>query len=200
MRQIILASASPRREYLLKQIGLDFQVIPSRVEEVVDPDLEPHKSVLALADQKTRSVSMCYPEAIVLGADTAVCCEGQVLGKPRDAQDAYQMLKLLSGRTHEVISGVVLRQEKRKLIKGEVVSTKVRFRQLNDAEITGYISTGESLDKAGAYGIQGFGALLVAEIKGCYFNVVGLPLGRLPEMFREFGVDLLCQRKNIASP
>lgn len=200
MQQIILASASPRREYLLKQIGLDFQVIPSYVEEVVDSDLEPHKNVLALADQKAGSVSMYYPEAIILGADTAVCCEGQVLGKPRDDKDAYQMLKLLSGRTHEVISGVVLRQEIRKLTKGEVVSTKVRFRQLNDQEIAGYISTGEPLDKAGAYGIQGFGALLVAEIKGCYFNVVGLPLSRLPEMFREFGVDILCRREDIASP
>jgi septum formation protein len=200
MQQIILASASPRREYLLKQIGLDFQVVPSCVEEVVDPDLEPQESVLELANLKACSVSNCYPEAIVLGADTAVCCEGQVLGKPRDENDAYMMLKFLSGRTHEVLSGLILCQGIRKLTRGEVVSTKVRFRELNDEEITGYISTGEPLDKAGAYGIQGFGALLVEEIKGCYFNVVGLPLSRLPKMFREFGVELLCRRRNIASP
>lgn len=200
MRQIILASASPRREFLLKQIGLRFKVIPSCVEEVVDPGYMPQETVVKLADMKARSVSSCYPEAIVLGADTAVCCEGQVLGKPRDQKDAYMMLKLLSGRTHEVVSGVVLRQESQKLTRGEAVTTRVRFRNLTDEEIAGYITTGEPLDKAGAYGIQGFGALLVEEIQGCYFNVVGLPLSRLLEMFRDFGVDLLCLRLNTASP
>lgn len=200
MQHIILASASPRRESLLKQIGLRFEVIPSCVEEVIEPGFVPQETVVKLADLKARSVSKSYPEAIVLGADTAVCCEGQFLGKPRDEKDAWMMLKLLSGRTHEVVSGVVLRQESRKLSREEAVSTKVRFRNLTDEEIAGYIATGETLDKAGAYGIQGFGALLVEEIQGCYFNVVGLPLSRLPEMFREFGVDLLCRSLNTASP
>ncbi|HHV35485.1 MAG TPA: septum formation inhibitor Maf [Syntrophomonadaceae bacterium] len=200
MQQIILASASPRRELLLKQIGLDFCVIPSCVEEIIDPGLAPQETVVKLADRKARSVSSLYPEAIILGADTAVCCEGEILGKPRDQQDAYKMLKFLSGRTHEVVSGVVLRQESRKMTRGEAVITRVRFRNLTEKEITGYIATGEPLDKAGAYGIQGYGALLVEGIRGCYFNVVGLPLSRLPEMFREFGVDLLCLRLNTASP
>lgn len=200
MQQIILASASPRREFLLKQIGLDFGVIPSCAEEVVAAGLMPQETVVKLAELKARSVSGLYPQAIVLAADTAVCCEGQILGKPRDERDAYRMLRLLSGRTHQVISGVVLCQESRKLIRGEAATTEVRFRNLTDQEITGYIATGEALDKAGAYGIQGFGALLVEGIKGCYFNVVGLPLSRLPEMFKEFGVELLCQRLNTASP
>jgi septum formation protein len=200
MQQIILASASPRRESLLKQIGLDFKVIPSCVEEVVDQDLEPREAVVKLADMKARSVSCRYPSAIVLGADTAVCCEGKVLGKPADMNEARMMLEFLSGRTHQVVTGVALRQESRKLAAGEAVSTIVRFRHLTEEEIAGYIATGEPLDKAGAYGIQGFGALLVAEINGCYFNVVGLPLSRLPEMFREFGVKLLCRRPITASP
>ncbi|CEO89339.1 Maf family protein [Syntrophaceticus schinkii] len=200
MQQIILASASPRRESLLKQICLDFQVIPSCVEEVVDPGCVPQETAVQLANLKAHSVSRLYPEAIVLGADTAVCCEGRVLGKPRDIRDAYQMLKFLSGRTHQVVSGVVLCQESRKLIRGEAVTTGVRFRDLTDEEIAGYVATGEPMDKAGAYGIQGLGALLVEGIQGCYFNVVGLPLSKLPEMFREFGVDLLCRRLNMASP
>jgi septum formation protein len=130
MQQIILASASPRRESLLKQICLDFQVIPSCVEEVVDPGCVPQETAVQLANLKAHSVSRLYPEAIVLGADTAVCCEGRVLGKPRDIRDAYQMLKFLSGRTHQVVSGVVLCQESRKLIRGEAVTTGVRLPDL----------------------------------------------------------------------
>ncbi len=200
MQQIILASASPRRKLLLKQIRLDFRVVPSKVEELVDPGCTPEETAIRLADLKAHSVSSLYPEAIVLGADTAVYCEGQLLGKPRDSSDAYQMITLLSGRTHQVISGVVLCQKSRKMVCREAVTTEVSFRRLSEKEIADYVATGEPLDKAGAYGIQGFGALLVERIHGCYFNVVGLPLSRLPEMFRGFGVDLLCQRLDIASP
>ena len=200
MQQIILASASPRREFLLKQIGLDFQVIPSCVEEIVDSQLEPQEMVLKLAKLKAEAVAREYPEAIVLGADTIVCCEGRVLGKPRNREEAAKMLHFLSGRVHEVVSGVVLQRLIPESVRGEAVTTRVKFRNLTDEEIAGYIATGEPFDKAGAYGIQGMGALLVEKIEGCYFNVVGLPLSRLPDMFREFGVDLLCQGANTALP
>jgi len=200
MQQIILASASPRRAFLLKQIGLDFQVIPSSVEEIADSHLEPQEMVLKLAKRKAQAVSREYPQAIVLGADTVVCCEGRILGKPRDREEAAEMLYFLSGRVHEVVSGVVLQRLIPESVRGEAVTTRVKFRDLTDEEITGYIATGEPLDKAGAYGIQGLGALLVERIEGCYFNVVGLPLSRLPDLFREFGVDLLCQRANTVLP
>jgi len=200
MQQIILASASPRRAFLLKQIGLDFQVIPSSVEEIADSHLEPQEMVLKLAKRKAQAVSREYPQAIVLGADTVVCCEGRILGKPRDREEAAEMLYFLSGRVHEVVSGVVLQRLIPESVRGEAVTTRVKFRDLTDEEITGYIATGEPLDKAGAYGIQGLGALLVEKIEGCYFNVVGLPLSRLPDLFREFGVDLLCRRANTVLP
>ena len=200
MQQIILASASPRRAFLLKQIGLDFQVIPSCVEEIADSHLEPQELVLKLAKRKAQAVSREYPQAIVLGADTIVCCEGRVLGKPRNKEEAAEMLSFLSGRVHEVVSGVVLQRLLPESVRGEAVTTRVKFRNLTDEEIMGYIASGEPFDKAGAYGIQGLGALLVEKIDGCYFNVVGLPLSRLPDLFREFGVDLLCQRANTVLP
>lgn len=199
MQEIILASASPRRELLLKQIGLKFRVVPSKVEEVVEPGLENSELVIKLADLKASSIARLYPDAVVLGADTAVCCAGQLLGKPQDQEDAIQMLRLLSGRIHDVVTGVVLRQESTGLVRSEAVTTKVRFRSLNETEIAGYLATGEPFDKAGAYGIQGYGALLVESIQGCYFNVVGLPLSKLPGMFRDFGVELLCPSPNTVS-
>ena len=122
------------------------------------------------------------------------------MGKPRDREEAAEMLHFLSGRVHEVVSGVVLQRLIPESVRGEAVTTRVKFRNLTDEEIAGYIATGEPFDKAGAYGIQGMGALLVERIEGCYFNVVGLPLSRLPDMFREFGVDLLCQGANTALP
>lgn len=200
MQEIILASASPRRELLLRQIGLEFRVVPSQVEEVLEPGPESRELVLELAGLKARYVARLHHRAIVLGADTAVCCEGQILGKPHDRDDAARMLRLLSGRVHEVVTGVVLRQESAGLVRAEAVTTRVRFRHLSGDEIAGYIATGEPFDKAGAYGIQGYGALLVESIEGCYFNVVGLPLSILPDMFREFGVELLCPSLNTALP
>ncbi len=199
MQEIILASASPRRAALLKQIGLDFKVIPSHTQEIIVPGMTPREIVLQLADQKACSVSKSYPNSVVLGADTAVCCEGEILGKPRERDEAASMLRFLSGRIHEVVTGVVLRQESRKLVREDAVTTRVKFRNLSEEEIASYTATNEPFDKAGAYGIQGFGALLVESIQGCYFNVVGLPLSRLPGMFKEFGVDLLCQEMNIVS-
>ncbi len=200
MQEIILASASPRRAELLRRIGVEFRVVPSDVEERLEDSLDARSLALELASQKARAVAARYPEAIVLAADTVVCCDGEILGKPADRQDAVRMLRLLSGRTHEVSTGVVLRRESTGQERCEVVTTRVTFRRLSQEEILGYIATGEPFDKAGAYGIQGYGALLVEGIEGCYSNVVGLPLAKVGEMLREFGVDLLCQKLNTASP
>lgn len=200
MQEIILASASPRRAELLKRIGLEFRIVPSNVEEAVEGSPDARILAQKLACQKARAVAACYPEALVLAADTVVCCEGEILGKPKDHRDAVRMLQLLSGRTHEVSTGVVLRRESTGQERCEVVTTRVTFRRLSREEILGYVATGEPFDKAGAYGIQGYGALLVEGIEGCYSNVVGLPLARVGEMLREFGVDPLCRSLNTTLP
>ncbi len=196
MQEIILASASPRRAELLKRIGIAFRVVPSDVDEALEGDLDARSLALKLACRKAMAVAARYPGALVLAADTVVCCEGEILGKPEDHRDAARMLQLLSGRTHEVSTGVVLRREITGHHREEVVTTRVTFRRLSREEILGYIATGEPFDKAGGYGIQGYGALLVEGIEGCYSNVVGLPLARLGEMLREFGVDPLCRSLN----
>lgn len=200
MQEIILASASPRRAELLRRIGLKFRVVPSDVEERLEGSLDARSLALKLASEKAEAVAVRHPEAIVLAADTVVCCDGEILGKPADWRDAARMLQLLSGRTHEVSTGVVLRRECTGQERKEVVTTRVTFRRLSQEEILGYLATGEPFDKAGAYGIQGYGALLVEGIEGCYSNVVGLPLAKVGEMLREFGVDLLCRKLNTTSP
>ncbi len=197
MQEIILASASPRRISLLRSLGVSFRVVPSQIEEDMNPSLPAPELALRQAGQKARAVACKYPEAIVLGADTVVCCEGEILGKPRDYQEALRMLRLLSGRSHEVSTGLALIQESTGRMREEVVTTKVFFRVLSEKEIQGYLATGESFDKAGGYGIQGYGALLIEKIEGCYFNVVGLPLAKLGVMLKEFGVDLLCRCPSI---
>jgi septum formation protein len=175
----VLASASPRRADLLAQIGIPFEVIPSDVREDLTLPLEPERHVLVLARLKAEDVARKRPGSLVLGADTIVVREGTILGKPVDAADACRMLRLLSGRWHEVMTGVALRQEKGGKKREAVEVTRVKFRDLGEEEIREYVATGEPLDKAGAYGIQGKGAVLVERIEGCYFNVVGLPLARL---------------------
>lgn len=199
MREIILASASPRRAELLRQIGVPFRVAPSRLEGPPDECLNPREFALKQAGRKVGDVAVNYPYALVLGADTVVCCAGKILGKPGDSREAAEMLRLLSGRTHEVSTGVALRLESKGHLRSDVVTTQVTFRCLNEQEIAGYLATGEPFDKAGGYGIQGYGALLVEKIEGCYSNVVGLPLVKLGEMLKEFGVDLLCQSRNTVS-
>lgn len=190
--EIILASASPRRAELLRYLGVAFRVVPSEVEE--DPGESLFAPELALKRAKTKAfvVAQNHPQAVVLGVDTVVCCNGEILGKPRDHEDAARMLRLLAGRVHEVSTGMVLKQESASWQQEEVVTTRVYFRDLDEREIQGYLATGEPFDKAGGYGIQGYGALLVEKIEGCYFNVVGLPLAKLGEMLKSFGVDLLC--------
>jgi len=188
--KIILASASPRRRELLQQIGLDFQVIPSHAEEAVLPGETPAQHVIRLSIDKATEVANRSKTKgrWYIGSDTIVLCDEQILGKPVDEQDAARMLKMLSGREHQVLSGfaVIDRQTDRQL--AEAVSTRVRFRQLTDEEIARYIASEEPADKAGAYAIQGLGVCFVAGIEGSYTNVVGLPLCRLTLALKELGV------------
>lgn len=187
---IVLASASPRRRELLAGIGLSFVVEPAQFEEAGVDAPTPEEWVKAVARGKAAEVAARHPDALVIGADTAVLVDGEVLGKPKDAADAYRMLRLLSGRTHRVVTGVALIRRNQQRERLHVESTDVTFGPLDDDQIQRYIATGEPMDKAGAYGIQEYGATLVRAVKGCYFNVVGLPLYSLAQMLREFGVEL----------
>jgi septum formation protein len=181
MRRLILASASPRRCELLSQAGFTFEVHPAHVNEDARPNEDPIAYVVRLAREKALSVfaevatgSSGHSEVIVLGADTTVTLDGHILAKPEDAADAARMLRMLSGRTHRVITGVAVATAKRTEVAAE--ATAVQFLTLSDEEIAAYIATGEPMDKAGAYGIQGFAAKWIPRVEGCYFNVVGLPL------------------------
>lgn len=181
---LILASASPRRRDLLTQAGYTFSVRTANIPEVSQPGEDAIRLTLRLARQKAEAVAAASPEvgeaAIVLGADTVVAIDGEILGKPRDAADAARMLRLLSGRTHQVVTGVCVLRGDRQQAAAEV--THVCFRALSDREIAEYVATGEPLDKAGAYAIQGRAGRWVPRISGCYFNVVGLPLALVGSM------------------
>lgn len=188
---VILASQSPRRRQLLEQMGLtDFLVRPAKGEEIADPNLDPGALVEALSRQKAREVAAgADPADLIIAADTVVAADGRVLGKPHSTQQAREMLTALSGREHTVYTGVTVCRGEQVLTQHE--ATAVRFRPLTQEEISAYIATGEPMDKAGSYGIQGLGALLVEGITGDYFNVVGLPVCRLGRMLTQFGVDPL---------
>ena len=192
---IILASQSPRRRQLLGQIGLDhFIVRPARGEEIMDPALSPAQLVEELSRQKAREVAGASdPGDLVIAADTVVAIDGRVLGKPHDREEACAMLSALSGREHTVYTGVTVCRDDRMLTQHE--ATQVRFRSLSPREIQAYVDSGEPMDKAGAYGVQELGALLVEGIRGDYFNVVGLPLCRLGQMLSQFGVELLAGKE-----
>lgn len=191
MREIVLASASPRRCELLKQIGVSFKVIPSNVEENISIDLSPEELAQNLAYEKALSVAKKLEnDSIVIGADTIVVKNG-VLGKPLNENQAFDMLSSLQGDWHEVITGIaVIEVPGLRYLKG-FEKTRVRMRNVSDDAIKAYIKTGEPMDKAGAYGIQGMGAVFIERIEGCYFNVVGLPLMKLAVMLEEFGIRVL---------
>lgn len=174
---MILASKSPRRKELMERITPSFQVIPSGVDERAVPEQPVQYMAERLARAKATDVASRYPEELVVGCDTVVLLGETVYGKPKDAQDAARMLRELSGKVHSVITGVALVQGDR--ISSFSQETRVKFFSLSDSEIDSYIKTGEPMDKAGAYGIQGQGCLLVEEILGDFFNVVGLPVARL---------------------
>jgi len=182
MRRLILASASPRRRELLTQAGFRFEVIPAHINEDVGPGEDPIAYVVRLAREKAQAVrgQLNDPEAIVLGADTTVTLDGHILAKPEDPADAIRMLRMLSGRTHRVITGVAVATADGTEVAAEV--TGVQFVTLREEEIADYVSTGEPMDKAGAYGIQGYAARWIPRIEGCYFNVVGLPVALVSNM------------------
>ena len=182
---LILASASPRRKELLSYITEDFKVIPAKNEESIDPALPPQQAVLYVAEKKAEEVSALYPKEVVVGADTTVFCQNIPLGKPKDSSDAKEMLKMLSGKVHKVITAAVI------AIGGQAVSsfaeeTEVEFYPLSEEEIDLYVKSGEPMDKAGAYGIQGKGSLLIKGIRGDYYNVMGLPVSRLYRELKAF--------------
>lgn len=170
-------------------MGLSFRVMPSNVNEQVDRPMSPGDLVEHLARIKAAEVAGQVPESLVIGADTIVVVDDQVLGKPRDAAAAIAMLERLSGRTHQVMTGVALIQGDKQLVDHE--ETTVRFRELSRGEIERYVSSGEPMDKAGAYGIQGRASAMIPSIEGDYFNVVGLPLCRTIQMLAAFGITVL---------
>lgn len=188
--RLILASASPRRKALLERLGIPFAVQVSQAEEKVDPSWSPEETARRLALLKAQDVAGEAKEALVIGADTIVVLDGEILGKPASPEEAKDMLRRLSGRRHEVITGLALIDTASGAVDHCHETTIVWFRHLAEEEIDWYVATGEPLDKAGAYGIQGKGALLVERIEGCYFNVVGLPLTRLYLLLRAKGFKL----------
>lgn len=180
LRKLILASASPRRRQLLQQIGWEFSVCPGNFQETENKD--PQISVLTNALGKARSVAEEFPQGLILGADTIVACGNRLLGKPRDIDEAREMLQLLADNWHDVYTGLALVDGNGFRSVSDVVRTRVHMRRLTPAEREIYLKSAEPYDKAGAYGIQGRAAIFIDKIDGCYFNVVGLPLSKLAEL------------------
>jgi len=190
-KRLILASRSPRRSALLKQIGLDAEVVPADLEEELDAKLSPAENAVRLAITKAEHVAQQIDNGIVIGADTIVAVDGTMLGKPVDREDAIQMLNMLSNRTHVVHTGFALFDRPSNLRFSAVESTSVTFRALPLDEIEEYVHGGSPMDKAGAYGIQDdYGAVFVRKIDGCYYNVMGFPLSRFYESLQEFQEQL----------
>jgi septum formation protein len=184
MRPLILASASPRRAELLRNAGIAFDVDPADIHEEPLAGEAPMVYAQRLAHDKARAVLARHSDAVVLGADTVVVVDQHLLEKPADPDDAARMLRLLSGRAHQVVTGVSLLAADFERTEAEV--TQVRFTSISNDEIAEYVATGEPKDKAGAYGIQGMASRWAEGVKGCYFNVVGLPVARVYRMLREY--------------
>ncbi|ACH39712.1 nucleotide/nucleic acid-binding septum formation-inhibiting protein [Citrifermentans bemidjiense Bem] len=184
---IVLASASPRRSELLESAGIQFRVVPADINEEPFPGEEPVDHVQRLAEGKARAAAELAEGRFFLGADTIVLCDGEIMGKPKDAADAKRMLNKLSGVPHEVVTGFAIYDRERKGAVVEAIRTKVFFKKLRDEEILDYIATGCPFDKAGAYAIQGGAAHMVQKIEGSYTNVVGLPLCEVVDALRVIG-------------
>jgi septum formation protein len=184
--KLILASASPRRADILRNCGFSFEVIPAHVDETRLEGETAAQYVLRVAQSKAQAIadrmSSSGPSALIIGADTAVVIEGGILGKPADAADARRMLRLLTGKTHEVLTGIAVIRTHDGEHAAHVESTSVTFVPLSREDIDAYIATGEPFDKAGAYGIQGLAGKFASRIEGCYFNVMGLPVSKLWQM------------------
>lgn len=179
MQKLILASASPRRADLLRMLGLPFRVVPSGVSEVLETPLEPADYVLEISRRKARAVARNFRGELVLGADTVVVLEGNILGKPADPNDAARMLTRLSGKTHQVFTALTLIDTASGSTLSDVAVTDVTIRRLSPEDIRRYVETGESSDKAGAYAAQGRAVVFIESVSGCFYNVVGLPLACL---------------------
>ena len=184
--RVVLASGSPRRRQLLELIGIEHEVLPSNIDETLRPRETPRRHAERLAREKASAIATREPGKITIAADTIVVINRKVLGKPRDEDDARRMLAMLSGREHTVITAVAVARGRK--LRSAVEEVKVKFRRLREDEIDAYVATGEPMDKAGAYGIQGFGATIVDCVNGDYFAVMGLPLARLVTLMRDLGV------------
>jgi septum formation protein len=185
---LVLASSSPRRRELLGALGLRFTVRAVDLDETPLAGEDPRDTVLRLA--RAKAAATAHPGELVLAADTDVVIDGELLGKPRDREDARRMLGKIAGREHTVLTGVALEEPGRDRRAAEVASSRVRMASLSPAEVGWYVATGEPLDKAGSYAVQGLGALFVEEVHGNYTNVVGLPIPLVYRLFREMGYDL----------
>ena len=188
--KLILASSSPRRAWLLRQVGIPFRTMEVDVDEGFSEELSPADYVVSLAERKARSAASKLREGIVLAADTIVLFQGKIMGKPKDAEEAKKMLCRLSGNTHQVYTGLALIDVGKGSMATGYEVTKVKFHPLSADFIASYVETGEPLDKAGAYGVQRRGALLVEKVDGCFYNVVGLPLSKLLTLLQELGYGL----------
>lgn len=183
---VVLASSSPRRRDLLNLIGIPHEVRPANIDETMRPREAPRRYTERLAREKASAIAVRDPGLITIGADTVVVVNRKVLGKPTDPDDAARMLGMLSGREHTVITAVAVARGRK--LRSAIEEVRVKFRRLREGEIEAYIATGEPMDKAGAYGIQGFGATMVERVEGDYFAVMGLPLARLVGLMRDVGV------------
>lgn len=185
--RFVLASKSPRRSEMLTKLGFDLEVVPSEVEENPQPGETPREHVIRLAEAKALDISSRYPDRWIIAADTIVLINGSILGKPRNEEDAFEMLRLLSGQEHTVVTGFSVRHFGRETGEHQAVETAVKVRPLLPAEMRWYVSTGEPFDKAGGYAVQGIGSFMIESIRGSYTNVVGLPLCELVQMLSRLG-------------
>lgn len=190
-KRIILASMSPRRKALLEILGIPFTIVVSDFEEELTNNKNPQQLVEELSLGKAKAVCQKETNAIIIAADTIVVCNNQVLGKPKSKDDAKRMLQLLSNTTHQIITGMTIMDTDTKQTLTRSETARVFMRQITEEEIDTYISTGEPLDKAGAYGIQEKGAIFVKKVEGDFFNIVGLPLYTLAQSLKQFGIDVL---------
>jgi septum formation protein len=187
---LILASSSPRRADYLNELGFSFIQVAPAVDEAIRRGESARGYARRLAESKAAAVALRYPRHWVVGADTTVVVDGKFLGKPANRRDARRMLELLSGRSHQVVSAIALAQAPDGLLRSRVSTTRVSFRELSASEIRRYVETGEPMDKAGAYGIQGKGGILVSRIEGSFSNVVGFPLEKFLELWNDAGLPL----------
>lgn len=191
MKQIILASGSPRRKELLEKIGLKFRAVESNFKEYVDLKLKPHELVKKLCLEKAKAVFKKYKNCIIIAADTIIVCENRILGKPKNKKDAKRMLSLLSNKTHLVITGFTIIDGSLDKAITESSETKVFVRKISPSEIDSYVKTKEPLGKAGGYAIQGLGSVFIQKVEGDFFNAVGLPIYALARILKKLGVKVL---------